>query len=114
MQTIDRIGGRNPQRDAARQYYEFAAIEEYGSSRVHDFFAIATPEDDGGFSIYAIHYPGIVSQCDDLTEAKANIADAFVTMLHSAADRGVSLKFSSDAWVEVSSNAVRLRVTVNG
>lgn len=39
------------------------------------------PESDGGFSVYAINLPGVVSQGESETEAIANIIDALAGAL---------------------------------
>lgn len=80
----------------------------------HEFVAVATPEDEGGFSIYALHYPGIVSQGETLDEAKENIAEAFLAMLEARREQGEELEFSQDPWIDVPANYPRLRITVDG
>lgn len=82
--------------------------------RQHEFDAIAVPEDEGGFSVFAICYPGIVSQGETVEEAKFNIAEAFLLMLETRREFGESLEYSQTSVVAEPSNAIKLRITVNG
>jgi predicted RNase H-like HicB family nuclease len=96
------------------------ACQVFGDSWVvpsppaHEFTAIACPEEEGGYSIFAADYPGIVSQGDTLEEAKTNIAEAFMAMLEARRNHGEPLAHSRDAGVERSAGCVRLRIRVNG
>jgi predicted RNase H-like HicB family nuclease len=83
------------------------------SPRAHEFVAIACPEDDGGYSVFALNYPGVISQGDTLDEARTNIAEAFSAMLEARRKRREEMAFSQ-ATIDVPPNASRLRVTVNG
>jgi predicted RNase H-like HicB family nuclease len=79
----------------------------------HEFVAIACPEEEGGFSIFALNYPGVVSQGETLDEAKANIAEAFLAVLEARRKRGEEMQFSYNPPVEVPKNCNRLRVIVD-
>jgi len=81
----------------------------------HEFAAIACPEEeDGGYSVFALNYPGVVSQGETLDEARANISEAFLAMLESARKRGRGMEFSFTPVVDAAPNCVRFRVRVNG
>lgn len=84
------------------------------SSDFHEFDAVAAQEDEGGYSVFAVHYPGVVSQGETLDEARENIGDAFLAMLEAARARGSSLEYSLTPWVDFGANPVRLRVKVHG
>ena len=83
------------------------------SPPVHEFSAIACPEEEG-YSIFAADYPGVVSQGETLEEAKENIAEAFLAMLEARRNHGEPLPYSRDAGVEASADCTRLRIRVNG
>jgi predicted RNase H-like HicB family nuclease len=80
----------------------------------HEFAAIAFPEDDGGFSVFALNYPGVISQGDTLDEAKANIAEAFLAMLEARRNNGEQLEFSHAPTLELTDSCIRLRIKVDG
>ena len=84
------------------------------SPPVHEFSAIACPEEEGGYSIFAADYPGVVSQGDTLEEAKANIGEAFLAMLEAKRKRNEPLLYSRDAEVDASPGCTKLRIRVNG
>ncbi len=83
------------------------------SPPVHEFTAIACPEEEGGYSIFAADYPGVVSQGETLEEVRANIAEAFLAMLEARRQHGEPLLFSRDV-PEVTAGCLRLRIRVNG
>lgn len=80
----------------------------------HEFEAIAYPEEEGGFSVYAQHFPGVVSQGETIDEAKANIAEAFLAMLEAHRKGNESMGFSLSAWQDTPNNSIRFRVKVDG
>ena len=80
----------------------------------HEFVAILCPEDEGGFSVFAERYPGIISQGDNRDEAEANIAEAFLAMLEAKRKHGEGLEFSHEPMLEVPANCIRLRIRVDG
>ncbi len=80
----------------------------------HEFEAVACPEEEGGFSVFAINYPGVCSQGETVEEAKANVAEAFMAMLESSHQHGEQLEFSFSPWMNVPTNCVRLRIKVDG
>lgn len=80
----------------------------------HEFEAIACPEEEGGFSVFATNYPGVISQGDTPEEAQSNIAEAFMAMLESRRKHGEKMDFSLAPWIEVTPNCRRLRIRVDG
>ena len=73
------------------------------------FDAIACPEDEGGFSVFAVHYPGVISQGETLEEAEANIAEAFLAIRDVI---GEDLEYSESPCVDVGPGAHSFRVKV--
>lgn len=84
------------------------------SSPVHEFAAIACPEEEGGYSIFATDYPEVISQGDTLDEARLNIAEAFVAMLEAKRKHGESLLYSRDVMIDVAAGYTRLRIRIDG
>ena len=80
----------------------------------HEFVALLCPEEEGGFSIFALHYAGIISQGETQEEAEANIMDAFRAMLESRRKHGQRLEFSERPVVEETQGCKRIRVTIDG
>lgn len=79
----------------------------------HAFVAIACPEEEGGYSMSAAHYPGVISQGDTLDEAKANIAEAFLGMVEARKKRGEELPYDP-ADPSVPANCIRVWIEING
>lgn len=52
--------------------------------KILEYNAIFTPEDEGGYSVYAPDLPGCISQGDTFEEAKANIKEAIELYLEDA------------------------------
>ena len=73
------------------------------------FDAVACPEDEGGYSVFGVHYPGVISQGETLDEAKANIAEAFLAMRDVV---GEDLEYSESPCVEVGPESRSFRVKV--
>jgi len=76
----------------------------------HEFLVAICDEEEGGYSAFAVNYPGVVSQGDTVEEAKANIAEAFTAMLEACRKHGRNLEFSDfpnlppdcqKAWIKV-------------
>jgi predicted RNase H-like HicB family nuclease len=80
----------------------------------HEFVAVACPEDGGGYSVFALNYPGVISQGDTLEEAELNIAEAFVAMLEARRKHHEEMLFSRGPALDIPVNAKRLRIKVNG
>ena len=80
----------------------------------HEFEAVACPEEEGGYSVFAANYPGVISQGDTLEEAEANVREAFTAMLESRRKHREKMAFSFSPWMEISPNCKRLRVKVDG
>lgn len=79
----------------------------------HEFAAIACAEEDGGYSVFALNYPGVVSQGDTLEEAKANIAEAFLGMLEARRKHGEGMSYSYQPVIDVA-GCVRVWISVDG
>jgi predicted RNase H-like HicB family nuclease len=80
----------------------------------HEFLAIACPEEEGGFSIFAAHIPGVISQAETVDEAKAHISEAFMGMLEACRKRGEPLPYSYQPVVETTPGCQRLWISVYG
>ncbi len=81
----------------------------------HEFLAIAVAEEEGGYSIFAAHYPEVISQGDTIEEAKENIADAFLEILAVHREQGTGLEYSHQPVVECVHGENRpLWISVNG
>ena len=81
----------------------------------HEFWAAMCPDDeDGGFTAFAINYPGVVSEGETLDEAKANIAEAFAAMLHSRRSHGESMRYSREPVMDIPVGAAKVRIAVDG
>ena len=80
----------------------------------HEFVAIACPEEEGGYSVFAINFPGVISQGETLDEVKTNIAEAFLAMLGSRRKHGEDMQFSHSPALDVSADCIRLRIKVDG
>jgi len=84
------------------------------SSSPHEFEAVLCPEEEGGFSVFALHYPGVISQGESLEEAKANIAEAFLAVLESRRKHGEPMEHSSRPVVDDTPDCLHIRVTIDG
>ena len=75
-----------------------------------NFDAIAVPDDDdGGFAVFALHYPGVISQCDTIEEASENIAEAFLLMRDVM---GSMMEYTSDPCVPIEPGSHPIKVKV--
>jgi len=80
----------------------------------HEFLVAICPDsEDGGFSAFALRYPGIVSQGETFDETKANIAEAFLAMLEACRKRGKSLEYS-EARLDLPADCQKVWITVDG
>ena len=81
----------------------------------HELQAVVTPDDDdGGFTICAMHYPGVISEGDTLKEAIGNLGDAFLLMLESRREHGETMMYSDAPVTEIPSNSQIVRVVIDG
>jgi predicted RNase H-like HicB family nuclease len=80
----------------------------------HEFFAAICPEEEGGYSVFAVHIPGLVSQGESLEEAKLNITEAFLAMLEACRVRGEPLPYSSRPVVDLTAACQRCWITLDG
>ena len=67
---------------------------------VHEFVAAICPEHEGGFSAFAVHIPGVISEGESEEEAVQNIREAFGLMLESCRSHGEPLPYSPRSIVE--------------
>ena len=81
---------------------------------VREFQAAICPEEEGGYSVVALHFPGVVSQGETIEEAKANIAEAFTAMLEARRKRGEDMQFSATPALDLSEDCQRVWITVDG
>ncbi len=84
------------------------------SPPLHEFVAVACPEEDSGYSVFALNYPDVVSQGETLDEAKANIAEAFLAVLEARRKHGEEMRFTQSPVIDIPANCERLRITVDG
>lgn len=80
----------------------------------HGFHAAIIPEEEGGFSAIAIHYPGVVSQGETIEEARANVAEAFLALLEARQVHGEALYYSIQPIVDLPRNCKRTWIDVDG
>lgn len=80
----------------------------------HEFAAIAYPEDEGGYSVHAVHYPGVFSQGDTIEEARANIGEAFLALLEARRQHGETMEYSGRPLISVTPDCKRLWIAANG
>ena len=88
-------------------------LREYNPP-VKSFRAALCPEEEGGFSIFAIHLAGVVSQGDTEAEAVENIREAFLAMLESCQKHNEPLPFSAQPVVELAPDCRLLWIKVDG
>ena len=79
-----------------------------------EFQAIACPEGEGGYSVFAANYPGVISEGDTLEEAKKNITEAFLAMLEARREHGEAMEFVHPSAIDIPDNAKRFRIRING
>jgi predicted RNase H-like HicB family nuclease len=75
---------------------------------------VICPEEEGGFSVFALNYPGVISQGETFEEAKANITEAFLAVLESRRKHGEAMEFSESPTVDITPDSQRIRVTIDG
>lgn len=81
--------------------------------RPRGFYALAIPEEDGGYSVVAVHYDGVVSEGDTLADAMTNIAEAFRTMQLACEFKNVPFKPNLAAEADLVGKGMRVWVRVN-
>lgn len=59
-------------------------MKKQKSTKILEYNALFTPENEGGFSVYVPDLPGCISQGDTFEEAKKNIKEAIELYLESA------------------------------
>jgi len=79
---------------------------------VRKFLAAICPEEEGGFSAIAVHFPGVFSQGDTEDEAKANIAEAFAGMLEACLKRGQDIE--RDDTAQIPQDCQKVWITIDG
>ena len=77
----------------------------------HRFEAALCPESEGGFSIFAVHYPGVISCGDTDEQAKENIADAFLAMLEARRSYGEDMHYSQEPVAPIPAGCTRVLIT---
>jgi predicted RNase H-like HicB family nuclease len=80
----------------------------------HEFQAAFVPDEDGGFAVFAVNYPSVMSQGDTLDEARNNIAEAFLAVLESRKKHGETMTFSYQPVEDVPKDCRREWVVING
>lgn len=90
------------------------AVDEVVSPPHEILAAICAEEEDGGFSVFALNYPGVISQGETIEEAKANIAEAFLALFESRRKHGEGLKYSQQPVVDVSLDCQRVWIHIDG
>lgn len=116
MKTIEALG-ESPLATMNRHAEVVSVKWQTQTPPAHEFSAIACPEaedDGGGFSVFALHYPGVVSQGETIEEAKENIAEAFLAMLESARKHGRGMEYSSAPVIDYRPACIRFRIAVDG
>lgn len=72
------------------------------------------PEDEGGFSVYAVRLPGACSQGETVAEAIANIQDAVAGLIEQYEADGVKIPWLPDAETpEPSSEEIRRWIAID-
>ncbi len=87
---------------------------EYPAPQPREFEAVLCPEGEGGFSVFALNYPGVISQGETEEEAEANIAEAFLALLESKEKHGEKMEFSQRPTVGRTAGCQAIRVIVDG
>jgi predicted RNase H-like HicB family nuclease len=71
------------------------------------------PEDEGGFSVFALRLPGVASQGQTVEEALANIADAVKVSIEQYLEQFGSIPWSDVNADWIPANGVERQVIVN-
>lgn len=79
-----------------------------------EFLAAVCEEEDGGYSVFAVNIPGVVSQGESVDEAKVNIKEAFLAMLEACVKHGEPLPYSYRPVIEMGEGWQRFWITVDG
>ena len=80
----------------------------------HEFVAVVCEEAEGGYSVFALNYPGVISQGDTMSEVESNIAEAFAAMLEARRKHGEDMQFSHSPWLDVPASSQRLWIKFDG
>lgn len=88
-------------------------FEQYSPPR-RSFQAVVCPEDEGGFSVLALNFPGVISQAETEVEAEENIREAFLAMLESCQKHGEALPYSPQPVIEMAAGCRQIWVKVDG
>lgn len=92
---------------------QIVSIKSWNHPALHEFQAMVCPEEEGGYSIFAINYPGVISQGETIEEAEDNIKDAFLSVLNSRKNHGEEMEYSHRPTVEKQPGCKIIRVTFN-
>ena len=84
------------------------------SPSTHEFVAVVSREDEGGYSVFALNYPGVISQGGTLEEVAANIAEAFAAMLEARRSHGEDMQFTQGPALDIPANSKRIRIKFDG
>lgn len=87
---------------------------QHKSPPSHEFAAVACPENDGGYSAFALHYPDVISQGDSLEEVRDNLAEAFLAVMESRRKHGEIMEFTRAPCCDIPKNSKRLWISVDG
>ena len=85
---------------------------EMSTSERFEFAAIVCEEREGGYSIFAEHYPEVISQGKSIEEARENLCDAFLGMLAAKKSLGESLRYCEASAVPTSATSQRIRISL--
>lgn len=81
---------------AISEFIEAPEWKEFDKS-AYECRVLLCPEDNGGYSAHALRLPGVVSQGDSVSEALANIGEAFTAAISVYLDSGEDIP-----WEELS------------
>ncbi|MEM8668718.1 MAG: type II toxin-antitoxin system HicB family antitoxin [Planctomycetota bacterium] len=76
-------------------------------------FEAILQEEESGYSVFAPHYPGVISQGDTVKESVDNISEAFALMIECSREDGIPLRYIPIPEIESRESDIRIRVEVN-
>ena len=79
----------------------------------HEFLVVLCPEEEGGFSVFAPYFPGVVSQGETKDEAEQNIREAFQAMFEACKKLDQPVAYSPSPTVEIGPDWIRSWVVVD-